>query len=247
MIPIFICDACDTQRKKYKRIVENYLFIEDKEMSIIETNEPEEIISYLKSNPETSGVYFLDMNFDNDLNGIQLASKIREFDPYGAISFVTDRLEMMYLTFTYKLEVMDFILKEESDATVAQRICDVLALVYSRYLTRQATHQKMWQVKIDGKIKMIPYKEVMFIETTVTPHMLLLHLENESFEFRGAIRELALDDMFFRCHKSAVVNLNNIKSVNLGMRKIEMINGQICDISAKALRELRILEEIKVS
>ncbi|WP_279232740.1 response regulator [Clostridium senegalense] len=86
----------------------------------ISTDNPNDIIKYLK-NSETVGVYFLDVDLNKDINGIELASKIREYDSSGVVIFITAHLEMSYLTFLYKVEAMDYIYKGDIN-TLEKRV-----------------------------------------------------------------------------------------------------------------------------
>ncbi|MCL2560550.1 MAG: LytTR family DNA-binding domain-containing protein [Turicibacter sp.] len=240
MIPVFICEDDPKQRKDIEKLVSDYVIIEDMDMEVIATDNPHYILEILETHPSRAGVYFLDISLSHEMNGITLASKIREIDNQGAIIFVTMRAELAYLTFVYKLEVMDFIIKERP-VEMANRIRECLKLVYERSLRREKTYQQFYQVKVEGRIRMVPYEEIMFFETSTTPHMIILHLAEGQLEFRGLIKEVAADDSFFRCHKSAVVNLNNIKTIEIAKKQIELANGLVCPVSAKALKELRAI------
>lgn len=68
----------------------------DMETGLI-TEDPYEFIEYIKENT-ASGIYFLDVDLKSDINGIQLAEQIREYDPRGFIVFITTHAEMSYLT-----------------------------------------------------------------------------------------------------------------------------------------------------
>ena len=51
---------------------------------------------------------------------------------------------------------------------------------------------------------------------------------------RKEIPELQLDYRFYRCHRSYIVNTDNIKEVNFQKLTIYMENGEICPISVRA-------------
>jgi two-component system response regulator AgrA len=243
MIPVFICEDDPKQRSDIKKIIDDYVMIEDLDMEVIATSDPHDVLDFLESHPSKSGMYFLDINLSHEINGITLASKIREVDSQGAIVFVTTHAELVYLTFTYKLEVMDFIIKDRP-GEIGKRIRECLQLYYERSLKKEKIYQQFYQVKVGGKIRMVPYEEIMFFETSMTPHMLILHLTDSQLEFRGSIKEVATDESFFRCHKSAVVNLNSIKTIEISKRQLELMNGSICPVSAKALKELKSIQDI---
>ena len=56
---------------------------------------------------------------------------------------------------------------------------------------------------------------------------------------RKEIPELQLDYRFYRCHRSYIVNTDNIKEVNFQKLTIYMENGEICPISVRAKTSLK--------
>ena len=59
-----------------------------------------------------TGIFFLDVDLNHEMNGIALASKIREYQPRCFIIFVTTHSEMSFMTFSYKVEAMDYVIKD---------------------------------------------------------------------------------------------------------------------------------------
>lgn len=129
MLGIIICEDNIQQRVKIRKIVENKILIDelDVEARLI-TDSPYDVIDHIKKSKEVN-IYFLDIDLQKDINGIELAVEIRKYDPRGFIVFITTHSEMTYLTFKYKVEAMDFILKDnvkEIDSRVRECINDAL-------------------------------------------------------------------------------------------------------------------------
>ena len=111
MLKAFICEDNKNQREKLTKIIEDIILIENYDMDLgLSTSDPYELINSITGTTNT-GIYFLDVDLHSDINGIQLAEKIREHDPRGFIVFITTHAEMSYLTFIYKVEAMDYIIK----------------------------------------------------------------------------------------------------------------------------------------
>ena len=51
--------------------------------------------------------------------------------------------------------------------------------------------------------------------------------------------EQRLDDRFYRCHKSFIVNRDNINEIDFTQRCIYMINGEQCLISTRLIKGLK--------
>ena len=76
MLRVIICEDNEVHRDKLKQIVENTILREKLDLDVVlATESPEEIISYIKENRNT-GIYLLDVDLKNDINGIKLGEKI---------------------------------------------------------------------------------------------------------------------------------------------------------------------------
>lgn len=83
------------------------------------------------------------------------------------------------------------------------------------------------------------YDDVMFFESSPKSHRLIAHLDNRQIEFYGNLKELAqLDDRFFRCHNSYVLNRRNITSVDTKERIAYFKNEEFCYVSVRNLKKI---------
>jgi two-component system response regulator AgrA len=186
------------------------------------------------------GLYFLDINLSHKLNGIQLASKIRELEPSSHIVFITSYAELSHLTFRYKIGAMDYITKA-SHEEVAQRVQECIDTAYSRHLGVSASSKSGgFAVPIGDVIRVIPLSEIMFFEAHPSaPHMLILHRDNSQLEFRSSLNKVeGTVQGFCRCHRSYLVNLDNIKSIDTSRRTAEMINGESVLVATRKVKDL---------
>lgn len=103
VLRIFVCEDNKEQRERISKIIKDIILIEDFDMELtLITEKPDDVISYIKEN-DGVGLYFLDIDLKSSINGIKLATKIREYDLRGFIVFITTHTEMSYLTFMYRL------------------------------------------------------------------------------------------------------------------------------------------------
>lgn len=239
MLSVFICEDEKMQGEYLKKCITNTIMIEEYDMKfVMNTDSPYDILEYLKSHKGITGVYFLDVDLKSDMNGISLASKIRDYDDLGKIVFVTTHSELSYLTFLHKVEAMDYIIKGNAD-DVSNRIHECLKVINDRYTNIQLEERKFFKVKIGSQIRVIDYSEIMFFESSTVPHKIIIHMKNGQLEFYHSIKELSeMDENFYRCHKSFIVNKDNIKRIDKKNREIEMKNGEKCLVSIRAIRGL---------
>lgn len=239
MVKVFICEDNEMQRKAYKKIVENTIDIENLDMKlVVDTEKPEKIIEYVEDNKEV-GLYFLDIELKGQkINGIQLADEIRKYDPLGFIVFITSHVEMSYLTFKHRIEAMDYIEKDNYDE-IKNRIIECILDANNRYSSRKS-NTKTFRVKIGGKILNIEQERILFFESSSGAHKVVLHSIGRQLEFVGSLNDIEkeVDDNFYRCHKSYIVNKNNIKEVDIRNKTIHMIDGRECMVSHRKLKEL---------
>ena len=239
MLKAFICEDNEKQKEKLTKIIKDIILIENYDIDLgLSTSDPYELIDNIKETTNT-GIYFLDVDLHSDINGIQLAEKIREYDPRGFIIFITTHAEMSYLTFIYKVEAMDYIIKDNSN-NIKQRINDCIKNAHDKYKTKSPELQKTFSIKVKDKIVNINYNDILFFETASTIHKVVLHSVNRQIEFYSKMKDLEnlLDDRFIRCHNSFIVNKDKIKEIDKKNRIAYMINGEECFISTRGIKSL---------
>lgn len=239
MLKIFICEDNKEHRDKFKKIIDNIILVENYDIQMeLATDNPYDIIDYVKSTT-TSGIYFLDIDLHREINGIQLAEKIREFDPRGFIIFVTTHAEMSYLTFLYKVEAMDYIIKDNYK-NIQARFSECIENAHHKYTKKISELQKTFSIKSEDKIINVDLSEIIFFETSKTIHKVVLHCQNRQVEFYSKMKDVEknLDERFYRCHNSFIVNKDKIKKIDIKNRIAYMTNDEECFISTRALKEL---------
>ena len=240
MLRVYVCEDIATQRDKMQKIVENVILMEELDMELASvTGNPQELLEQVKQSEEV-GIYLLDVDLKADMNGIDLAKEIRKYDPRGFIIFITTHSEMSYMTFIYKIEAMDYILKDECN-DIGQRVYQCILKANQRFSSVHNKVQNVFSIKINDKLFTINYNDILFFETSANVHKVVLHCKNRILEFNGKIRELEekLDERFYRCHRSYLVNKDNIKEINLQERVIYMENGEQCLISSRMMKGLK--------
>ncbi len=71
------------------------------------------------------------------------------------------------------------------------------------------------------------------------PHKLIAHTKSNLVEFYGKIAEVAkLDDIFFQTHRSFVVNVSNVTSVDRTANMVFFEGDESCLLSRTRKKEL---------
>lgn len=207
MLNIFVCEDNEVQRRTIVQIIQNTVLIEELDMQLVlDAGDPYILLERVKTSQNT-GIYFLDIDLGSNMNGLKLAQQIRLYDPRGFIIFVTAHCELSYMTFQYRVEAMDFVLKDNpAEAKVKIRECLLNAM--ERYTLQTNRTHKVYTIEINGRKISVDYDDILFFETSGNIHKLILHGKDRQIEFSGTMKELAdtLGSDFVRCHRSFLVN-----------------------------------------
>ena len=240
MIDVYICEDIKEQRDIIAHYVKAAILIQEYDMKLrISTDNPEELIEQLKKS-ENTGLYFLDIDLKASKNGLMLAKEIREYDPRGFIVFITSHSEMSFITFQYKVEALDFILKDDPHQ-LQHRICECIENVNRKYMKISRGGGKTITITRGGRKLTLSYDDIMFFETSVNEHKLVVHTKNKSMEFFGKMKDIE-DEVgtdFIRCHRAYLVNKNNVKEVLYADKVIIMKNEAECPISHRMFGHVR--------
>ncbi len=239
MLNIFVCEDNDVQRRNVVKIIQNTVLMEELDMQLVlDAKDPYVLLEKVKTSQDT-GIYFLDIDLSSNMNGMKLAQQIRLFDPRGFIIFITAHSELSYMTFQYRVEAMDFVLKD-NPAEMKVKIRECLLNAMERYTLQTNKIHKVYTIETGGRKISIDYDDIFFFETSGNIHKVILHAKDRQIEFTGTIKELAstLDGNFVRCHRSFLVNKNNIKEVDAKGRIIHFSNGETCLTSTRMMKGL---------
>ena len=239
MLNIFVCEDNTIQRQTIVQIIQNTVLIEELDMRLVlDAGDPYVLLEKVRTSQNT-GIYFLDIDLNSDMNGMKLAQQIRLFDPRGFIIFITAHSELSFMTFQYRVEAMDFILKD-NPAETKVKIRECLLNAIERYTLQTNKVHKVYTIQTGGRKISVDYEDIFFFETSSNIHKVVLHAKNRQIEFSGTIKDLinTLDDNFIRCHRSFLVNKNNIKEVDAKKRIIYFPNGEACLMSMRMGKEL---------
>ena len=239
MLDIFVCEDNAIQRQSIVKTIQNAVLIEELDMQLVlDTGDPYVLLEKVKTSQNT-GIYFLDIDLNSSMNGMKLAQQIRLFDPRGFIIFITAHSELSYMTFQYRVEAMDFVLKD-NPAEAELKIKECLLNAMERYTLQTNRTHKVYTIEISGRKISIDYEDILFFETSSNIHKVILHAKDRQIEFPGTIKELAsaLSGDFVRCHQSFLINKKNIKEIDAKSRIIHFINGETCLMSTRMMKAL---------
>jgi two-component system response regulator AgrA len=240
MIHIYLCEDDNKQLTRWKNTVEKYLLMNSTESQLYcAASSPAELLSIRKKST-VIGLYFLDIDLQSDKNGIELAQEIRKYDPRGYIVFVTTHSEMAVLTFRYKVEAMDFIVKDEI-RTLPDRICDCIKNAEDNYKTQLNASNRLLSVKVDKTSLILDQDDIVAITTCEDNHKIMIHTKNGTRQMAGSLKELnaILNSTFFQCSRSVIVNLIHVLKYSKEDAVLTMNNKETYNVSIRMMGKLQ--------
>jgi len=239
MLSIFVCEDNRQQLDRITKAINNTVLIENYDMEIkVSTKNPFDVLEYIKNN-KGAGIYFLDVDLKSSINGIELGEKIRKYDPRGFIIFITTHGEMSPLTFEYKVEALDYIIKNDFK-NIENRIYECLINANEKYSMTGYELQKVYHITNGDRIIHVEFDKIIFFETSSTAHKIILHAIDRQIEFYGHLRDIInqLDERFYKCHKSFIINKDKIKEFDKKKRIVSLINEQQCLVAFRCVKGL---------
>lgn len=179
--------------------------------------------------PGKFDLIFMDI-YMGGLSGVDTVAEIRKSDASVPIAFATTSVD--FALEGYRLGVLKYIEKPAEEK-------DVRELLELALLKRD--HRPRLLLKIGGAEAGIPFERILYAEQQA--HELLLHLTGGDL-LHAAERLDALEPRFsgrgfFRCHKSFLVNLAYVRSLDRELMVFTMQGGENVYIRRKSLAEAR--------
>ena len=165
-----------------------------------------QLLSDLESKKKEFDILFLDILMGEDeMNGIDLAKKIRLFDDSTSIVFVTSSTD--YVLDGYSVRALQYLIKPVDNK--------ILREVLEYELKSKNNVSVVFKEK--DSTRKVPASDIVHIETS--GRNVKVVLKGEEFNAYNKISDvekmLPAKD-FIRCHQSFIININNIKEIRHG-------------------------------
>ena len=238
MIPVYICDDEQAVSALLEKLIGDQIMMMERDMGPLRAVDNPLSLLELQKEGSVPAIYFLDIDFPGYMSGLELAVKLRQYDPRGFIVFITAHNDMMFETFRYRLEALDYIVKGDA-ASMAERVNACLESICERLLHEPDGKAAYCTLKIFDSVRHIPLQNILYFEAVGSRHTLVLHMDDEVLEFNSSLNhfEEKLGEDFWRCHRSFLVNRSRIRNVRLKDNLVELDNGESCLLSRKAKAE----------
>lgn len=205
---VIIVDDEYPARKELRYFIENYT-----DMNIIgEFDNGLDVLNFIQEN--TLDAIFLDINIPK-LDGMLLAKTIDKFEKRPKIIFITAYDN--YAVEAFNLETFDYILKPYSDERIISMLHRLKDTFDKKNNEDKAEYQKvsnkisLWK---NGKIHIVDVNDIYYCEAR--ERYTHIFTKDEEYEIREGISEVEKTinhNIFFRSHRSYLVNLEKIEEI----------------------------------
>lgn len=223
---IGVCEDDFLQRELLGTYIK-HLFEELKfEYMLFEFSSGEELLS---NYPDKVDILFLDIQMD-ELTGMDTARKIRKFDNNVEIVFTTAILD--YIHEGYEVRAYRYLLKPLKYECILKHTKACIEELIDRKDTIVLKHK--------SETTIIQTNDILYIE--VLRKEVTINKKEEKRLFKTSMKSIEdnlIKKNFFRCHKSYLINLKKVKSLN-EKENIVTIDSFEIPVSRYKLKELKI-------
>ena len=200
-ITVAICDDEHQQTEYMKMLVSKWAY-ENNIKTRIEMYESAEAFKAVWSESRKYDIVLLDIQMGGQ-NGVELAREIRRTDEKIVIIFVTGFGE--YMGEGYDVSALHYLMKPVSEGKLFE--------VLDKSLKNLTKTGKSLMLTVDSETHRIPLSEIRYIE--VQDHYVVIQTVSQDYRTKINLTEIEklLDNSFFRCQRSFIVNLKFVYKI----------------------------------
>lgn len=235
MINFVLYEDGKEMRERYKKIILKLIGANNNNFKIIEIDKYDQEAEKKLSNIVGNKIYLLDVEVPGK-SGLDLARKIRNDGDWDSqIIVITSHEQYSNIGYTSKLLMLDFISKYSD---IEKELRETLGVAVGIF-----TKQKSITFTLNGELYQIPYNQILYIEKSLNNNNCKIVTNDGEYFTRDTIQHLeetlSNDQRFMKTHRSCIVNLSNVSSVDLANNIIFFPNKQIDLIARNKKRELK--------
>lgn len=220
MLNFVICDDSSPILTRFSKMLEAIFINHNIDANIgLATTNLSDLLNYIKNN--TIDVLILDINLKADVSGCDIAEMVRKKNKSVYIIFYTGHLE--YALLAYKYKTFDYLCKpitqERLEETIL-RLLEDMKVSSSNFIT------------INSKT-VINEKDINYIRKDGMKLVFCTFEHDYSAYSSFSKISSCLPDNFVRCHKSFIININNVAEVDVKNNSVLFNNNDFCSIGAK--------------
>lgn len=226
MFRVAICDDEATSLKLNVALTEKILKEENIDFEIKTFQNMREMTEVMAKKVHPFDILLSDI-LTTDMNGIEAAERLRELGENIDIIFISTTAE--YALDGYRVQALRY-LKKPVDI---EQLREALLLSYHKHSRKEGL-----TITAEGKVHNVQFKDIFYIESDARDIRVVLRDKTLVAHMKISDTEkLMPGEHFFRCHRSYIVNLSGIESME--RYQATMKNGDTVAISQQMYSELK--------
>jgi len=228
MFNVCICDDSKFDIEKIKNCLSAFSKKKHTDFNISEFSNPEMLL-YELDDGKIADIFILDVEMPN-INGFELADKIRGYTETSVIIFLTSHDEMALQG--YKSKALRYVIKLNLERDIEEALDSAVAEISN-------TDDKAITLRRYNDYWRIPYKDIICVTRISRQLVISTRLLGEITDNRGINEffELLEDSRFLFIDRSCFVNIDYISQINGYSLKLK--NGQVLPISRRSLQNVK--------
>ena len=205
MINIFLCDDNEVYLARYQETINSLAKKYNIPVDIKIFTNGESLLFNIEEDITKPDIIYLDIVMDN-INGIQLAKKLRKIDCTAEIIFISSSDDYVFESFD--VEPLHYIVKGSRNKK--EKFEEIFLKAINIAKKKDA---ERFLCRCKGVNKSIKLREITHF--IIEGRKVKVFYENTSFEFYATIEKLLVNlptNTFVRCHRSVIVNIRYVET-----------------------------------
>lgn len=224
MIEFIICDDNAVIRKNVKNVVSKLMMKNKMEYKVHMFKDYDDSFMDEIKKFDNNKIYILDIEAPTR-SGIDVARKIRDNDKQSTIIFLTSHDELGYTVLKSRLNFLTFISKyDDYENHIEEAIIEAL-----KYVGIKRTLEFIEF----GVSYSIPLDNILYITKDTVDRKTVIVTQYNEFRVYYALNKILKElesSNFVQTHRSCVVNMRRVESINFNKRVITFDNGYTIDL-----------------
>lgn len=219
-----ICDDCASDAEYLAALVEAWAKAKGNGVRIKRFSSGEAFL-FCYEEEKDFDILFLDIEMGGQ-NGVELAKRVRQDNKLVQIVFITGFPDFM--AEGYEVSALHYLMKPVS----GEKICAVL----DRAAAGLEKAEKRLKIVFDRQVNLVSFDQILYIEAQ--KQYVSIHTKEQVYRMKRTLGDLEeeLDQRFFRCQRSFLVNLYHVVRVKGGCAVLK--NGEEIPISRGMAEEM---------
>lgn len=158
-------------------------------------------------------IFLIDIEMKDSKSGLDLAVEIRNMLPTtnDQIILISSYVDLLVNAFHKRILMLDFLSKYDN---IEKNLYECFKIMYVYF-----NKNKTLLIKQDGELIRIPYDNILYVVKDKSDDCVYIYLVNKKIKYNGTLnsveRKLKNDMRFYKTHRSVIVNVSKITSIDM--------------------------------